>query len=154
MPLFDPDLVYPCDSAGVYTTISGKVIEVGDPLDDSTPVKLWTEHGSVTAWTMSKHAPKLGYSAVVRIYRDGICDNQITSWSAPMLLCQACGATTGVAYENARTAYEVPEPTFWDRIRGETPDLPNQPIPLCRPCAKEHHEHWTQMWDEYRSGLL
>lgn len=30
----------------------------------------------------------------------------------------------------------------------------NAPVPLCRACAKEHHDYWDEMWAEYRQGLL
>lgn len=155
VPLFDPDLVYPRDDYGVYTEIPGKVIGVDEPLGDQTPVKLWTEHGAYTVWAWSKYAPKVGFNAIARIYQDPGHDDTLTSWAAPVVPCQSCGAIKGVAYEDARTAYEVPEPTFWDKVRGEEPpDMPNQPIPLCRPCAEEHHRHWDAAWQEYRSGLL
>lgn len=155
MALFEPGLVYPHDGLGTYTEVSGEVIKVqGFDGDDFTSVVVQTEHGPISAWTKSKYAPKVGYNAVIRVYREPVSDNIIASWSAPLPPCEACGATEGVAYEDARTAYEVPEPTFWDKVRGEDPDLPNQPIPLCRPCAVEHHANWDAAWQEYRSGLL
>ena len=31
---------------------------------------------------------------------------------------------------------------------GNEPD-PNAPIPLCRSCARAHHDHWDRQWAEY-----
>jgi len=50
--------------------------------------------------------------------------------------CAHCGSKEGVELESSRTAYPKKE---------EEPD-PNAPIPLCRKCAKEHHEYWNEMW--------
>lgn len=50
--------------------------------------------------------------------------------------CAHCGATEGVTMESSRTNYS------WD---GKGKD-PNAPIPLCRPCAVEHHQNWDDMW--------
>lgn len=63
------------------------------------------------------------------------------------LACIGCYGTDGVEMESSRTAYH---------FEGEigSADDPNRPIPLCRPCAEEHHQYWTDMWAEYRSGLL
>lgn len=60
----------------------------------------------------------------------------------------------GVELEDSRTAYHVPEPTQWDHILGEEKEDPNADIPLCRACAKIHHENWDDMWNTYYSGLL
>lgn len=60
-------------------------------------------------------------------------------------ICAHCKATEGVEWESSRTAYPE-DPAGMDD--------PNAPIPLCRACAKEHHEHWDEQWDNYRSGLL
>lgn len=61
-----------------------------------------------------------------------------------MEACMKCGSKEGVKLEDSRTQYE------WDGI-GEDP---NSPIPLCRECAKEHHEEWDERWQEYYSGRL
>jgi hypothetical protein len=58
------------------------------------------------------------------------------------VFCLGCGETEGVLFEDANTAYHPTE---------EDPD-PNTPIPLCRSCAEDHHAHWKEMWDEYRSS--
>lgn len=58
--------------------------------------------------------------------------------------CLRCGSAEGVETESSRTMYE---PT-------ERDPNPNAPIPLCRGCAKDHHEYWDDMWNEYRAGLL
>lgn len=34
----------------------------------------------------------------------------------------------------------------------EPPD-PNAPVPLCRPCAKDHHEYWDEMWGNYYNQI-
>lgn len=60
--------------------------------------------------------------------------------------CQHCGCKKEVIYEPSRTAY------YWDKNKEAL--NPNAPIPLCRKCAKEHHEHWDEMWENYYSGLL
>jgi hypothetical protein len=61
--------------------------------------------------------------------------------------CQRCDSLDDVQEESSRTAYH------WDGPM-DSPDNPNRPVHLCRPCAKEHHEHWDAMWDEYNSGRL
>lgn len=61
--------------------------------------------------------------------------------------CLYCESTDGVALEDNRTRYPYEGP-----VGG--PDDPNKPVPLCRMCAKEHHDHWDSMWEEYHSGLL
>lgn len=58
--------------------------------------------------------------------------------------CARCGATEGVEFEDSRTCYP----------RHEDGTDPNAPVPLCRSCAKDHHDYWDERWDEYRSGLL
>jgi hypothetical protein len=58
--------------------------------------------------------------------------------------CERCGIEEGLEFESGRTAYE------WDG-KGEDP---NRCVVLCRECAKEHHEHWDEMWEEYYRGRL
>jgi hypothetical protein len=58
--------------------------------------------------------------------------------------CLNCGSAEGVEMESSRTMYH------WE---GEGPD-PNRPLPLCRECAKEHHENWDDQWSDYYGGLL
>ena len=68
--------------------------------------------------------------------------------AAPIALeCFRCGTTAGVEMENSRTAYHY---------EGKTGDVndPNNPIPFCRACAKDHHEYWDGMWAEYNAGRL
>jgi hypothetical protein len=47
----------------------------------------------------------------------------------------------GVKPESSRTMYH------WN---GEGED-PNRDVWLCRRCAKEHHEHWDDMWAQVPS---
>lgn len=56
--------------------------------------------------------------------------------------CEMCDTREGVELESSRTAYH------FTGLRGG-PDDPNKPVMLCRTCAKEHHEYWTEMWAEY-----
>lgn len=63
------------------------------------------------------------------------------------LQCLNCETTTSVEMENARTAYH------FEGLLG-SPDDPNRPIPLCRACAKEHHEYWDEMWTEYQRSVM
>lgn len=58
--------------------------------------------------------------------------------------CRACGSNKHVHLESSRTAY------LWN---GEGED-PNAPIPLCRPCAKIHHDNWDEQWKEVERGRL
>lgn len=60
------------------------------------------------------------------------------------LKCMRCERSDGVEIESGRTAYH------WDG-KGEDP---NRSIPLCRECAKEHHDYWDERWSEYYGGLL
>lgn len=57
-------------------------------------------------------------------------------------MCLCCGAREEVKLEDPRTRYT---PT------SEDPD-PNAAIPLCLPCAAEHHARWDDQWDEYHAG--
>jgi hypothetical protein len=61
--------------------------------------------------------------------------------------CMSCGSTEDVELENSRTCYH-----FEGNIHSL--DNPNRPIPLCRECAKEHHEYWDGMWADYYRGRL
>lgn len=65
----------------------------------------------------------------------------------PTLSCVRCESTEGVKLEDSRTMYH-----FDGKIGSE--DDPNRPIPLCRECAAEHHEHWDSMWADYYSDKL
>jgi hypothetical protein len=58
--------------------------------------------------------------------------------------CFYCGETSGVELESSRTMCP------WDG-KGENP---NKSIHLCRLCAKEHHEYWNDMWDDYYYSRL
>lgn len=97
--LFDPSLVYPSDGIGPYIDLEGIVTRVGVFLtkdeqttselieekvpDSSTPIDVKTEYGEIQ--TYSHRPPKVGYSAVVRVYDAGngfYPDNKIISWSA------------------------------------------------------------------------
>ena len=66
--------------------------------------------------------------------------------------CLCCGSTTGVLLEDSRTAYCLPTRSRYERLLDNDPftqEDPNTPIPLCRTCAKRHHEEWDAMWEEY-----
>ncbi len=70
-------------------------------------------------------------------------------WSAGLRVgaherCEHCGESSGVEVQKAMTAYA------WD---GTGPD-PNADLYLCRPCAQEYVDEWTERWDEYHAGLL
>jgi hypothetical protein len=65
----------------------------------------------------------------------------------------------GVELEDSRTMYEKPRLSVWKRLLREDEGLgsdsdPNAPIPLCRPCAKEHHENMTDQWAVLQNGWL
>lgn len=63
----------------------------------------------------------------------------------PGTLCEHCQRNdTEIRWESSRTMYD------WDPKSGK-PD-PNRDSALCRECAVEHHDYWTDMWDEYNSG--
>jgi hypothetical protein len=65
--------------------------------------------------------------------------------TAPPMVCVCCLSTEGVALEPSRTAYH------FEGERG-SPDDPNRPVPLCRPCAEEYHAYWDERWAEYYAG--
>jgi hypothetical protein len=67
--------------------------------------------------------------------------------------CLRCGTTEGVELESSRTMYPTEPPTWLERVADIETD-PNAPIPLCRECAEEHHDHWNGMWAEYYAGLM
>lgn len=56
--------------------------------------------------------------------------------------CDAEGP--GVELESSRTFYH------WDG----TGEDPNADVPLCRDCARMHHEYWDEMWSEYYRGIM
>ena len=33
-------------------------------------------------------------------------------------------------------------------------DDPNHPVLLCEDCAKEYHDYWQEMWDDYNASRL
>ena len=59
-------------------------------------------------------------------------------------MCGRCGSRDQVKLESARTQY----------CPSETDPDPNADVPLCRPCAEEHHDYWNEMWNEYYAGRL
>lgn len=73
--------------------------------------------------------------------------------------CARCGSQEGVQFEDSGTAYVTPPCGRYERLclddplNGDPPD-PNAPIPLCRPCAKDHHDYWDAMWEEYNLSRL
>ncbi len=80
--------------------------------------------------------------------------SDLAGWKFPaestpvsVLVCLECDSTVGVQMESARTVYH---------FEGEvgSVDDPNRPIPLCRGCARNHHDYWDSMWADYYGGLL
>ena len=84
-------------------------------------------------------------------------------------VCEGCGGTPsmpgGLAWQDSRTTYpgcgecEYPadHPIHQypgDERGGHRWVDPNKLTLLCQPCAKDHHEHWDDMWAEYYAGLL
>jgi hypothetical protein len=55
-----------------------------------------------------------------------------------------CDETEGLERESSRTMYD------WDGLGLP----PNQPVLLCRRCAKYHHEYWDEMWSMANSDKL
>jgi hypothetical protein len=72
--------------------------------------------------------------------------------------CHHCGTHHGVEWEPSRTAYAKPVLNWWQRLLldgeglGAVPD-PNDPAWLCRACAKEYHEFWDEMWNDYYHAI-
>ena len=75
------------------------------------------------------------------------------------LVCLCCQGTLGVEMESSRTCYAKPTLNFWEKLLlpeeglDEGPEM-NKPIPLCRPCAKQHHDDWDDMWKTLENGYL
>ena len=45
--------------------------------------------------------------------------------------------------------YAITPLSQWERLALDNPldpPDPNAPSYLCRPCAKDHHEYWDEMW--------
>jgi hypothetical protein len=101
-----------------------------------------------------------------------VCDaNPTSSHRFEPLECLACRATDGVAFEDPRTAYEK-RCKRTDCLAGgyssscearhanktDCPNWPkedpNTPIPLCRHCARVHHEEMNDRDAEYRAGQM
>ena len=83
------------------------------------------------------------------------------------LVCEHCGASEGVLWEDSRTAYHTPKVrdqphSIWrqllinvgcgDEFVDPEDEHRNRPQAYCRDCAEEHHAYWDDMWDEYYSG--
>jgi len=59
--------------------------------------------------------------------------------------CQGpCECRCKVQWRSAMTQYH------WD---GKGDD-PNHPVLLCEDCAKEYHDYWQEMWDDYNASRL
>lgn len=84
--LFDPKYIYPSDDyGGEFITLTGEVIELGEPLSDSVSVKVKTDNGIFTGYSLTKYAPKIGYTATIKIYNSGggwYPDNEIMQYRA------------------------------------------------------------------------
>lgn len=75
----------------------------------------------------------------------------------PPPVCEMCGSTEGVQWEDSRTAYAPGPKTAWRHLLsnvGEKDIDPNAPKALCRSCAEDHHAHWDEMWAEYDRSRL
>jgi len=59
--------------------------------------------------------------------------------------CEDCGSTEGVELEAGRSAYN------FDGESGSIED-PNRGLMLCREHARQHHDYWDAMWDEYNAS--
>jgi len=73
--------------------------------------------------------------------------NSPASKTTEALRCLRCDTTEGVKMESSRTQYPF-------KGKVDDPENPNRDVPLCRVCAKEHHDHWDERWADYRAGLL
>ena len=74
-----------------------------------------------------------------------------------MMICLHCErCAPDVRLESSRTAYAAPVLNYWGHLlQGDDPSPdPNAAIPLCPPCAKEHHAYWDAMWADSYGGLL
>lgn len=69
------------------------------------------------------------------------------------LSCTACGEVEGVMMHPSHTAYHVPVATRFERVLGER-ENPNADVPLCSPCAEEHHTYWNGRWADYYQGSM
>lgn len=58
-----------------------------------------------------------------------------------------CDNKDDVKWTPARTCYP------WHIDKKPLED-PNRDIFLCDSCEIEYHEHWDEMWNDYRAGLL
>ena len=72
-----------------------------------------------------------------------IIDDICRQTFVPPTKCEYCGESP-VEKVYAMTAYS------WD---GQGED-PNRALWLCDRCSEEYHEHWTEMWREYRYDKL
>lgn len=90
---FDLDVVYPSDSIGPYVELSGTVTRVDAEYGG---IDVEVEEGGapfvVTGYNelyrqRPEHAPRVGYTAQVRIYMSGggfYPDNKIMGWRSPL----------------------------------------------------------------------
>jgi len=83
----------PWDFIGPYVEATGLVIAVEsidqDDPEGQTEVTIRTPDGSTArGWILSRRAPKVGYTATIRLYEAGggwYPDDRVTSWSSPPL---------------------------------------------------------------------
>lgn len=73
--------------------------------------------------------------------------------NAPPPVCERCGSTVGVKFQNSRTAYDTSYEPWWKRLLTVDIDSdvleyinPNRDPVLCADCATEHHAYWDDMW--------
>jgi len=88
-PLFDRNLVYPCDNIGPFMDLEGEVVKLGEPWEKynnftQVSVKVKTERGTFTGWYEGPQPPEIGYRATIRLYDSGggwYPDDIIVGWS-------------------------------------------------------------------------
>ncbi len=71
---------------------------------------------------------------------------RVLSYLLRRWVCEFCGSKDDVRLESSRTMYQY---TGKDGAMND----PNRDIGLCRACAKEHHEHWDDRWNDYYSSI-
>jgi hypothetical protein len=84
-PLFEPDVVYPRDGKGCrYIDLTGTIVSVDEPDEDGWfKVDVRTDRGSWDGYGCQPKLPKVGYTAVVRVYDWGggyYPENHLISW--------------------------------------------------------------------------
>lgn len=105
--------------------------------NDETEVRMSGSRDGSTRWITNEHfrigagtTPPLDLEGAHRRYLAALLGGGETD-----RICRRCGERVNVRLE--------PDRGF--------PGFPNRLVPLCRPCAKEHHDNWDEILADHHT---